>query len=142
MNAVRDALAAGDAGWLSRFWARIWPHLPGPASSAEAEIMMHHARTQAESLPLAKRLYSHAWLDERGLPSGLPDALRPWRSEPRIVRAVGVGVRGSRLPRADARELERVMAEAGGAAILAGVMDNREISRAMWAARDRFLRRY
>lgn len=139
MTPALDALAAGDAGWLRRFWRALFPHLPGPASDREAEATMHHARTQSASLLLAKRLYSHAWLEERGLPSALPDELRPERPERRIVRAVAVGVRSRRLPDADARELERVMAAAGGEAILAGVTDDREISRAMWAARERFL---
>lgn len=140
MNAVAQALADGAAGWFRRHWTMLFPGFPPPTSDREAEATMHHARTQSAGLLLAKRLYSHAWLEERGLPSGLPDDLRPERPERRIVRAVAVGVRSRRLSDADARELERVMAAAGGEAILAGVMDDREISRAMWAARDRFLR--
>lgn len=55
---------------------------------------MHRARTEAESVSLDGRAYSHAWLVERSLPSGLPDHLKP-RAErlyPRIVEGVGVSI--------------------------------------------------
>ena len=52
----------------------------------EAEQMMHLARTRADSVDLAKRQYSHAWLVERGLPSMLPS--KDWP----IVIASSVGI--------------------------------------------------
>lgn len=55
---------------------------------------MHRARTETESISIAKRAYSHRWLEERGLPSGLPDHLKPSvdRLYPRVVEGVGISV--------------------------------------------------
>jgi len=66
-----------------------------PQDDHGALISLHHARTLAHSMPFKLRAYSHQWLLERGLPSGLPDELKP-RAEriyPRVVEAVGVSVR-------------------------------------------------
>lgn len=71
----REALLTGDLDTLLGIWAQAMPHLPQP-SREQAEIVMHRARTEAESLPLRARAYSHAWLIERSHPSGLPDRLR------------------------------------------------------------------
>lgn len=91
---VRDALLSLDVGLMRQAWAQASPHLPQPASDADALAAMHMARTSAESLPLRARVYSHRWLAERGLPSQLPDRLRPAteRVEPRAVAVVGVSV--------------------------------------------------
>lgn len=90
----RRALEDGDVAVLRRAWSDFFSHLPQPKTDAEAEIVMHHARTQAVSVAFAKRAYSHRWLTERGLPSGLPDDLRPKaeRMYPRVVDAVGISV--------------------------------------------------
>jgi hypothetical protein len=90
--AFRNLLEAGDGEALRVAWAQVAPHLPQPTSREQAETMMHHARTQAESVAFAKRAYSHRWLTERGLPSGLPDHLKPSaeRLYPRVVDAVGI----------------------------------------------------
>ena len=108
--------------------------------------MMHRARTSASSIPVHLRLYSHAWLEERGLPSGLPDKLRPSMEQvfPRIVPAVGVAVKTlsrdpERIERAKA--VQHAMAEAGGAAMESGTTDPEHVSKLMWEARDRVLRR-
>lgn len=76
-------------------WAKVMPHLPQPADDLETLATIHHARTQAKSLPLRLRAYSHRWLCERLLPSGLPDWLRPKaeRMYPRLVEAVGIAVK-------------------------------------------------
>lgn len=74
--------------------------------------MMHHARTQTESLPLRPRAYSHRWLVERGLSSGLPDELRPRaeRMYPVIADAVGIAVgSSSRRHREEAKAIEGAM---------------------------------
>lgn len=57
------------------------------------------ARTQAQTIPPHLRFYSHRWLLDHGLPSQLPDRLRPAaeRMYPRKVDAVGVAVR-SQVP--------------------------------------------
>lgn len=60
-------------------------------------IALHVARTGSESMDLGRRAYSHAWLLERGLPSQLPDHLKPsaQRMYPVTVGSVGIAV-GSR----------------------------------------------
>ena len=57
--------------------------------------MLHHARTQSP-LDLKLRAYSHRWLLDRGLPSGLPDELKPKaeRLYPVKVEAVGISING------------------------------------------------
>lgn len=92
--AFRALLEAGDVDALRKAWSRVAPHLPQPATREAAEVAMHHARTQTVSLPLRARAWSHRWLSERALPSGLPDPLRP-RAErmfPRIAEGVGISV--------------------------------------------------
>lgn len=82
----------GDVDGLCAAWAQVAPHLPQPTTRAQAEIIMHRARTEAASVMFAKRAWSHRWLTERGLPSGLPDTLKPRaeRMYPRVVDAVGI----------------------------------------------------
>lgn len=113
--AFRNLLQAGDVEGLRAFWRNASPHLPQPESREQAEIVMHRARTEAESLPIDKRAYSHRWLCDRGLPSGLPDNLKP-RAEriyPRVVEAVGISVNArSEMLKPLAREVERAMADA------------------------------
>ncbi len=55
---------------------------------------MHMARTAAKSVTFRLRAYSHRWLLERGLPSQLPDSLKPAadRLYPSVVEAVGFSV--------------------------------------------------
>ena len=92
MTEFARLLEDGDVDALRLAWAKAAPHLPQPQTRAEAEIVMHHARTQAESMAFPKRAYSHRWLAERNLPSGLPDNLKPRaeRMYPKIVSAVGI----------------------------------------------------
>lgn len=111
----RNLLTSGDVEGLRAFWRNASPHLPQPETREQAEIVMHRARTEAESVPLKKRAYSHRWLCDRGLPSGLPDNLKP-RAEriyPRVVEAVGISVNArSEMLKPLAREVERAMADA------------------------------
>lgn len=88
----RTALESGDYRRLRVLHSAVAPHLPAPPDDEAAEISLHMARTQAEWLGEKPRCYSHAWLTERGLPSQLPDALKPKaeRLYPRIVEAVFV----------------------------------------------------
>lgn len=135
MNAVSRALEDGNAGWLKRHWPVLFPHLPGPANDAEAAVQMHIARTAAESITLGKRLYSHAWLEERGLPSQLPEHLMPKKKvEPKIVSAVGVAIVSNKIGRAEAKDIEAAIAKAGGDATAAGASDE-EVRRVMSDAR-------
>jgi hypothetical protein len=91
----RDLLIRQDVRGLLRAWSRLAPQMPQLQSREQAEIVMHHARTQADSLPLRHRAYSHQWLTERDLPSGLPDALKPHAERiypAKSVPAVGLSV--------------------------------------------------
>lgn len=87
-DAIRRALIEGD--W--RALVALSPHLPAPPSDHAAEAAMHHARTQACSVPMRLRAWSHRWLTERGLPSGLPDILRPRAERLYPVAIGGVGI--------------------------------------------------
>lgn len=113
--AFRNLLNSGDVEGLRAFWRNASPHLPQPETREQAEIVMHRARTEAESIALDKRAYSHRWLCDRGLPSGLPDELKP-RAEriyPRVVEAVGISVNArSEMLKPLARQVERAMADA------------------------------
>lgn len=90
----RALLQEGDVDGLRRGWVELFPNMPAPKSREQAEIVMHHARTAAETITLRARAYSHRWLVERGLPSGLPDRLKPSaeRLYPRRVAGVGISV--------------------------------------------------
>src|SRR5215831_8842392 len=98
---LRRCLLACDVEAVRRLWAEIAPHLPQrPEESAEQTLRsLHIARTAMRSLPFTARAYSHAWLTERGLPSQLPDPMRPRaeRMYPRIVDGVGIA-EGTRNP--------------------------------------------
>jgi hypothetical protein len=88
-----------DVPGVRALWAHVAPHLPQPRDDEEALASLHGARTYSPAIVFWKRAYSHAWLTERGLPSGLPDHLRP-RAErlyPRVVDAVGIAV-SARVP--------------------------------------------
>lgn len=92
---MRRCLVDLDAVQARTLWGHIAPHLPAPRTDAEALVALHMGRTAAASIPLRLRAYSHAWLTERGLPSQLPDRLRPWaeRVYPVAVGMVGVAVK-------------------------------------------------
>lgn len=85
------ALADGDVGLLWRMWGAWFPDQPQPANWQEAEIQLHAARSATEGVETRLRCYSHHWLADRGLPSLLPDELKPAAEQhrPKIVSAVG-----------------------------------------------------
>lgn len=89
---MRRALEDHDVETARRLWAQVAPNMPQPKNDFEASAVMHHACTQCEQVRLPSRAYSHRWLLDNGLPSGLPDALKPnaERMYPRIVDAVGI----------------------------------------------------
>lgn len=96
-------LASGDAAAVVRAWDKLFPGATPPASLHEAEIAMHYARTLSRAVPMRARLYSHAWLRERSVPSGLPDHMRAAadRLYPRKVEGVAISsmfVRPTTLP--------------------------------------------
>lgn len=115
MNDLRRCLLDLDIAGIKAAWAQHSPHLPQPKNDAEALVSLHHARTQAQSIPLRARAYSHRWLLDHGYPSGLPDGLRPKadRLYPVVVEAVGIAVLGtSPLSRAAAPMIRSAMSDA------------------------------
>lgn len=122
----RRCLAELDVEGARRVWAYVAPHLPQLGDDRHALAMLHYARTQSESSPLIHRAYSHRWLSDNGLPSGLPDNLKPKaeRIYPRIVEAVGVAVKAfSEASAPMARALERAMSNAVAECYADGVTD-------------------
>lgn len=81
-----------DVGAVMKLWKHISPDMPQPDNEHQARVMIHYARTRMQKMPNRYRFYSHCWLRDEGLPSALPDNMRP-RAErlyPVGVRAVGV----------------------------------------------------
>lgn len=91
-----DLLIAGDFKSLRKFWSEKMPGMPQPENDEQAEIAMHHARTMSD-IPSSLRMWSHKWLEERGLPSALPENLkeRAKRLEPKVFRTVGISIASS-----------------------------------------------
>ena len=140
-GAFRDALRAGDVHRVRQLWAAVCPMMPQPKDLDEFKVIMHRARTEADSVPLHLRLYSHAWLEERAMASGLPDQLRPDPIMPRIIAGVGVSVKSLSGRSSDrAMAIQAAMAMAAGEAMEDGDTDPKIVSARMWAARERVLR--
>ena len=143
MTAFRNLLEAGDVDGLRAYWAQHAPAMPQPASREQAEIIMHRARTEAASITLRARAYSHAWLCERSLPSGLPDDLKPKaeRMFPIIVEAVGISVNTMNpLMRPAMLEVRGAMEDAVNDAYADGRKDPVFVQARMAEARDRTMR--
>lgn len=113
-DAIRQCLLDMDTDTMRKLWKHLAPHLPQPGSDSDMLISMHHARTLTETLPFQARAYSHSWLTERTLPSGLPDWLRPRaeRMYPRVVDAVGIAVLSTRSPQEEKRILGELVRDA------------------------------
>ena len=142
-QAFRDCLLDLDVPRARRLWRETRGHLPQPKSDHEMLMVLHHARTQAESVPLNLRAYSHAWLMERSLPSGLPDHLKPsaQRLYPIEVKAVGVMVGTvSESGQARAKAIEKVMSDAVAECYADGVTDPEIVKARMLEAREKFAR--
>lgn len=110
----RRCLEQCDVAGARAIWLHVAPHLPQPMDDSEVLTTIHCARTAAGTIPFRLRAYSHAWLTERGLPSGLPDKLRPRaeRMYPRVVEGVGIAVLTSPARRELGRAIERAMTDA------------------------------
>jgi len=91
---MRRALEDHDLETCRKLWAQVAPKMPQPKTEDEARIVMHYACTQAKNIRFKSRAYSHAWLCDHLLPSGLPDELKPkaQRIYPTVVDAVGIAV--------------------------------------------------
>ncbi len=141
MDVVRDCLANLDAPRARAVWAKTSAHLPQPQNDHEMLITLHHARTQAQSMSLKDRAYSHAWLRDHDLPSGLPDELKPAaeRLYPKCVYAVGIAVESlSPGGRPRAKAIEKVMSDAVAECYADGIKDPKIIQKRMFEARNKF----
>lgn len=96
---MRRCLVECDVAGIRRLWHHLSPHLPLPNSVDDTICAIHMARTVTNSIPLKHRAYSHNWLVERGMPSQLPDRLRP-RAErlyKKPLEAVGIATLGGAI---------------------------------------------
>lgn len=138
----RAALEAGDVRRVRKMWEAFQPHLPQP-SAKDAEAAMHAARTAAETVSFKARAWSHRWLSERGLPSLLPDRLRPSaeREYPRVATSVGISV-NFRSPwmKPAGDEVRGAMEAAVEDCYANGDTDPAIISRQMFEAKDQAMR--
>jgi hypothetical protein len=142
-NQVREILETGALGALRQLWAVLYPHLPQIGSDADAEIVLHRARTEAVSVSFRARAYSHAWLIERGHPSALPVELQPRaeRMYPGVVEAIGVAVLSTSPElRPAGLEVQRAMLNVAGEMQADGVVDQLLIRTRMLEARTRVRR--
>ena len=94
---LRRCLETMDVPGFRVMWNHFFPHMPVPVDNSEMVAAMHMARTNAKFMAKRGRAYSHAWLTERGLPSMLPDELKPSaeRMYPQVVNVVGISVNAS-----------------------------------------------
>jgi hypothetical protein len=111
---LKRCLEECDVMGMRALWAHVAPGMPQPEDDSEARMSIHYARSSADWMQFKLRAYSHAWLTERGFPSGLPDELRPkaQRIYPVVVHGVGIAVGAPAHRRELARGLERAMSDA------------------------------
>lgn len=131
-----------DVVQARKLWAHVFPHLPAIHDRAGVLAMLHHARTQSPIIADTLRFYSHRWLLDHGLPSGLPDRLKPRaeREYPRIVKGVGIAVRTSEAMRPFAVLVRGAMESAVLEADADGLLDDVEhVRRRMAEARRKEL---
>jgi hypothetical protein len=139
-DALRETLIAGDHRQMARIWAEAFPHLPPLETDEAAEIAMHRARTEAESVPLSLRAWSHRWMVERGYPSGLPDRLRPSAEQlsPKVAEMVGIFVKpASEATAPAAAEIRQAMTDAVSEAYADGRTDPAFVRARIAGARKR-----
>ena len=74
---VRDCLISLDVARAREVWRYLHPDKPPPRFDHDVLVLLHAARTSAQSVPLHLRRYSHSWLVERGLTSMLSPEDRP-----------------------------------------------------------------
>jgi hypothetical protein len=138
----RRCLNDCDVVGLRRLWSHCFPHLPQPRTDLQALIILHRARTEANSSPLRLRAYSHRWLEDNGHQSGLPDHLKPSaeRMYPKIVSAVGIAVQSLWRPADEVKAIEAAMSNAVAEAYADGKKDPEFVTQRMKEARERFLK--
>jgi hypothetical protein len=118
---ARRIVEALDIESFRRLWPVIFPQYPALNTDADVLTAMHYARTSMKTVAFKSRAYSHAWLVDRGIPSGLPDNLKPKaeRIYPVTRSAVGIMVH-SKYP-----EVKRAIRGAMEGAVLEAEADNR-----------------
>jgi hypothetical protein len=91
---MRRCLEEVDVAGIRALWRRIAPGMPHLKNDHEALIALHYARTKSNWLRLTNRFYSHRWLLDHNMLSGLPDHLRPSaeRIYPRVISSVGISI--------------------------------------------------
>ena len=128
---------------MRKLHAHVFPQLPPAGSDFEVLATLHCARTQSIFIPVKKRAWSHRWLLDLDLPSGLPDELKP-RAErlyPTVVHAVGISVSStSGLLAPLAKAMEQAMSEAVAEAYANHQSEPEFITARMNEARDRVLK--
>lgn len=139
---MRLYLETQDVAGLRKLWAHMAPHLPQPKSDYEVQVMMHSARTQSVSLAFKARAYSHQWLLANGLPSGLPNALRPRAEQADLKFAFGVGIAikvasSDPAKKALAHSIQTAMGRAIEGAFAERRVETGYLREVMGAARDR-----
>lgn len=113
----RRCLESCDIEGVRKLWAHVAPHLPQPNGDYQVQVMIHSARTQAASMPLRLRAYSHQWLLANGLPSQLPNDLKPKAEQMDFKFSFGVGI-GMKMATTDPQKravgqlIQRAMGEA------------------------------
>ncbi len=139
---LRALLEAGDVEQCRAHFAAHAPHLPQAETREQAEIVMHTARTMTQGLTLRARAWSHRWLCERGLPSSLPDDLKPKaeRIYPRVVEGVLISVLNRRGMEEAKPLVEADIAEVVADAYARGKTDPAYISGLMADAKERSMR--
>lgn len=148
----RDYLDRCDIEGVRKLWKHVAPHLPQPHGDFEVQVMIHSARTQAEFLPLKLRAYSHQWMLANGLPSQLPEHLKPAaeRYDFRFAYGVGIAMKTTSsgtdpqraLKKQLAREIQTAMGQAVEEAFADGRTDSDHLRRRMGDAKDRALRNF
>ena len=91
---MRRCLEEADVEGIRALWRIIAPGMPQSGTDHETLVSIHYARTQSDWLRLTQRFYSHRWLMDHNMLSGLPDHLRPSaeRMYPRVASAVGIAI--------------------------------------------------
>jgi len=140
-DAMRRCLVDLDVPGLLRLWPHVFPHLPPPRDDKQALATLHFSRTQTNNIRTRERAYSHRWLEDHGLPSGLPDYLKPIaeRLYPKIVEGVGISynVRSPIL-----KPIAPIVREAMSNAVLECYADDRKdkIRERVFEAKDKAIR--
>lgn len=148
----RQYLETCDIEGVRKLWRHVAPHLPQPHGDFQVQVMIHSARTQAESIAPRLRAYSHQWLKANGLPSQLPEHLKPAaeRMDFRFAFGVGIGMKttsaGSGEVKAMKQQLGREIQRAMGRAVEEAFADNRtdadHLRARMREARDKTIRAF